>query len=46
MFLSDRYLIVILEHSIRKMQAENLFLMKMESKIDQNDDYFFGNLEI
>ena len=20
--------------------------MKMESKVDQNDDYFFGNLEI
>ena len=42
-FLSDWYLIVVLDSSL---QVENLFLMKMESKIDQKDDYFFGNFEI
>ena len=30
----------------KDMRNENLFLMKMESKIDQNDEHFFGNLEI
>ena len=46
MFPSDRYLIVVLYIQSESLQAKNLYLMNIKSKIDQNGDSFSVNFEI
>ena len=43
-FRSDRYLIVVIEHSIKKFAPRKFISNENGVENRQNDDYFYGNL--